>query len=227
MTSCRRNVLAMSIVSSKARFVRAVLLFIFLAASARWASAAQSQPQAQSQKASLPGSQSVTPAPKHSGDKQQSLPDTSSNTNAKKNKPKSKHVYTNDDLSDIGGGISVVGSGSSESDTAVNEHSSGHYENSPASSSDKNEAYWRGKARAIRDQVAAVDQQIDKVKAEIAKSGPAAFDPTTGLTQNVIVVHDRNAELQQLQDRKQNLEKQMDELTDAGRKAGADPGWFR
>ena len=42
-----------------------------------------------------------------------------------------------------------------------------------------------------------------------------------------LIVHDRNAELQHLQDRKQNLEKQMDDLTDEGRKAGADPGWFR
>jgi cytoskeletal protein RodZ len=233
MRSCRKNVPLASTVLSKACYTRAflvvaVLLLVFWAASAGSASAAQSQPQTQSQKASQPGSQSVTAAPKDSGDKQQSLADTSSKANAKTNKPKSKHVYTNDDLSGIGGGISVVGNGSSGSDSAVNGHlSTGPQGDGPASSSDKNEAYWRGRARAIRDQIAAVDQQIDKVKQEIAKSGPAAFDPTTGLTQNVIIVHDRNADLQHLQDRKQNLEKQMDELTDEGRKAGADPGWFR
>jgi cell division protein FtsB len=53
------------------------------------------------------------------------------------------------------------------------------------------------------------------------------MDPSTGLTQNVIIIHDRNAELKALQDRRQNLERQLDNLADQGRRAGADPGWFR
>jgi hypothetical protein len=79
----------------------------------------------------------------------------------------------------------------------------------------------------MKDQIAAVDQQIDKVKEEIAKSGPAGVDPSTGLTQNVIIIHDRNAQLKELEERKQNLERQLDDLADEGRKAGADSGWFR
>ena len=122
----------------------------------------------------------------------------------------------------------MVGSESSGRGSAVNENSNASLQGrSAAPSGDRNEAYWRQRARAIKDQIEGVDQQIDKVKQEIAKSGPASFDPTTGLTQNVIVLHDRNADLQRLQERKQNLEKQLDDLTDEGRKAGADPGWFR
>ena len=45
--------------------------------------------------------------------------------------------------------------------------------------------------------------------------------------QSVIIIHDRNAEVKDLEDRKQGLEKQLDELADEGRKAGADSGWFR
>jgi septal ring factor EnvC (AmiA/AmiB activator) len=79
----------------------------------------------------------------------------------------------------------------------------------------------------IQDQIAAVDQQIEQKKVEISKAGPASMDPSTGLTQNVIIIHDRNAELKALQDRRQNLERQLDNLADQGRRAGADPGWFR
>lgn len=79
----------------------------------------------------------------------------------------------------------------------------------------------------IKDQIAAVDQQIEQKKDEIAKAGPASMDPSTGLAQNVIIIHDRNAELKALQDRRQNLERQLDSLADQGRRAGADPGWFR
>jgi hypothetical protein len=207
------------------------LLFWPVLAKAQSESAAPAQPQGpsqtQSQKASQPGSQSVTTAQKDSRNKQPSPADASRKANAQKDKPKSKHVYTNDDLSSIGGEISVVGSGRSEGGPANGISSAGPPANGSASSAERGEAYWRGRARAIKDQITAVDQQINRVKDEIAKSGPAAFDPTTGLTQNVIIVHDRNAELQRLQDRKQNLEKQMDELTDEGRKEGADPGWFR
>lgn len=200
----------------------AVLLLVF------WPvpeSASPAQSRGPSQTQSRKAMQSAKTAQEDSANKQSSLADAARKANADKNKPKSKHVFTNDDLSNMGGGISVVGNGSSGGSLAANQDSSaGLQGKGPAT---PNEAYWRERTRAIRDQIAGVDQQIDKVKQEIAKSGPAAFDPTTGLTQNVIVLHDRNAELQRLQDREQNLEKQLEDLADEGRKAGADPGWFR
>jgi hypothetical protein len=145
--------------------------------------------------------------------------------NAQKAKPKPAHVYTDDDLSSIGGTISVVGDASSS-------HSDGGDANSAApgagaSSGAQDETYWRGRADAIKNQIADVDRQIDAKKAEIAKAGATSFDPSAGLSQGVIVIHDRNAELKQLEDRKQSLEDQLDQLADEGRKAGADSGWFR
>jgi hypothetical protein len=185
---------------------------------------AQTQPQNQSQTPSQP----KTPAQTNSGDKQQSLGDAARAANADKEKPKSKRVYTDDDLSNIHGTISVVGNGSPGGGAAGNWNSSESPRGTaPTSSAAKDEDYWRGRARTIKDQIAAVDRQIDKVKDEIAKSGPAGFDPSTGLSQNVIIIHDRNAELKDLEERKQNLEKQLDDLADEGRKAGADSGWFR
>ena|SRR5690348_11066537 len=191
-------------------------------------SQAPAQPQGSLQTQSKKTTQSAKTSDGTSKNKPLSVADAARGANADKAKPKPKHVFTNDDLAGLGGGISVVGSESSDRGSATNGNSgAGLQGRNAAPSSDKNQAYWRQRAQAIKDQIAGVDQQIDKVKEEIAKSGPASFDPTTGLTQNVIVLHDRNADLQRLQQHKQNLEKQLDDLTDEGRKAGADPGWFR
>ena len=206
----------------------AILLLAFWPsawAKAQSAPAPPAQSQAQSKDQSQAPSQPQTVGQTNSGDKQQSPGNAAS---ADKPKPKAKHVYTEDDMRSLHGTISVVGSGSSGGGAAGNSYSNGSSRgNGAASSTGKDEEYWRGRAQAIKDQIAEVDRQIERVKDEIAKSGPAGFDPTTGLAQNVIIVHDRNADLKDLQDRRQQLEKQLEELADEGRKAGADSGWFR
>jgi len=183
-----------------------------------------SSSQPQSQAAAQPASQTAAPAPALQtvpGAKTETLAEAA-RQNAQKSKPKPKHVYTDDDLSNMGGAISVVGDSSSG-------HSAddSNAQASDTSSESKDEAYWRGRADAIKRQIADVDRQIEDKKAEIAQAGPASFDPSAGLSQGVIVIHDRNAELKDLEDRKQSLEDQLDQLADEGRKAGADSGWFR
>jgi cell division protein FtsB len=214
----------------------AVLLLVFWPAASATAQSGSATPpaqlstppQSQTQTQSQPVSQSETAAQTDSGDKPQSLADAARKANAQKDKPKAKRVFTEDDLSSVRGTISVVGDGTAGRGSEQNWNSNAaHQGNNGASSAGKDEAYWRGRARAIKDQIADVDRQISDKKDEIAKSGPNGFDPSTGLSQNVIVVHDRNAELKQLEDRKQSLERQLDDLADEGRKAGADSGWFR
>ncbi|MGC2332731.1 MAG: hypothetical protein WA581_14850 [Candidatus Acidiferrales bacterium] len=215
----------------------AVLLAAFLPAfSAKAQSAspkptpAEPQPQTQSQPSPQPAAQSAPPAQSLQpvpGAKAETLADAA-RQNAQKAKPKPKHVYTDDDISNVGGRISVVGdassSGNSADGAAANAGAQG---NGAGSSGSNDETYWRGRADAIKSQIADVDRQIEDKKAEIAKAGPTSFDPSAGLSQGVIVIHDRNAELKDLEDRKQSLEDQLDQLADEGRKAGADSGWFR
>jgi hypothetical protein len=188
------------------------------------ASAPQAQPPAQTQTQSQPASQAT--AQTDSGNQPQSLAEAARQAKAQQNKPKAKRVYTEDNLSSIHGTISVVGDGSSGGSADKGNSSEGSNGGAP-SSGNNSEAYWRGRARAIKDQIASTDQQIADVKAEIAKSGAASFDPSAGLSQGVIVIHDRNAEVKQLEDRKRSLENQLDELGDEARKAGADSGWTR
>jgi hypothetical protein len=183
---------------------------------------------AMAQSAAAPPSQSPAPSQladsqTESGDKAQSLGDAARAAKAQKDNPKAKRVYTGDDLAHIRGTISEVGNGT------PTDGSQGVYsrDNQTQSSSTDKEAFWREKARMIKNAIDVVDQAIEQKKVEISKAGPASMDPSTGLSQNVIIIHDRNAELKALQDRRLSLERQLDSLAEEGRRAGADPGWFR
>ena len=234
MTCCRDNVQRASVVLSNAcvrsgLLLLPVLLLPFFAARSAIAQSgttppAQSQSQSQSQTPPQTASQSDTTAQAGSGDQPQSLADAARTANAQKDKPKAKHVFNDDNLSSVRGTISVVGDGSSDGSSDGDKSNAGQ---GNVSSASKDEAYWRKRAQAIKDQIADVDREIDAKKAEIAQAGPASFDPQAGLSQGVIIIHDRNAELKELQDREQRLQAQLDSLADEGRKDGADSGWFR
>jgi|SRR5271155_2579860 len=209
--------------------------FLFVAsctasARARQQSQASSQQQTQSQPASQSQAQPQNQMQVMPGAQPESLADAARKAKAKKAQSSAPKVMTEDDLSGLSGhGVSVVGDGNSgarETGEAPNPAVSGEAGN-PAPSGTSDEKYWRGRARAIMDQIAATDQQMEKLKEEIAKSGPTGVDPSTGLAQNVIIIHDRNAQMKQLEDRKASLQKQLDDLADEGRKAGADSSWFR
>jgi hypothetical protein len=189
-------------------------------AAAQSASTTAAQPQAQTPPQSQPPAPGT--AQNVSGDQPQSLADAARQAKANQDKPKAKKVYTDENMSSVGGTISVVGDKSSGRAPRNGDQSA-----APPSAAANTEAYWRGRAGAIKSQIASTDQQIDSVKAEIAKSGAASFDPSSGLSQGVIIVHDQNAEVKQLEDRKQSLERQLDDLADEIRKAGGDSGWAR
>jgi hypothetical protein len=44
---------------------------------------------------------------------------------------------------------------------------------------------------------------------------------------NVTYIKDRNGQVKELERKKADLEKKMDQLQEEGRKAGAEPAWFR
>jgi len=131
-------------------------------------------------------------------------------------------VYTEDDLSSLkGSGVSVVGEapkkGARPSRPLDPDGDGGQ----------NNEEYWRRRAREILDQITAVDEEIAQKKDEIKKYGSGGFDVTTGMKQNIAYINDRNGQVKSLENRKVNLEKQLDDLQEEGRKAGAAPSWFR
>src|SRR5262249_30242600 len=147
---------------------------------------------------------------------------------AEKERPKPKKVYTEEDLSSMHGGVSVVGDETSTGTTAAETKKAGaKTKKGVVPLSGQDEEYWRGKAHQRLDEITAIDQEIAKTKDEIKKYGGDGFDATTGLKDNIIYIDNRNAKVQQLEKRKSDLEKKLDQLQEEGRKAGAEPAWFR
>ena len=142
-------------------------------------------------------------------------------------KPK---VYTDDSVTTLSGhGVSVVGDGSGGGGGASYSGNAGSGGSGGAAqgAAGSQESYWRGRANDIRKQMAACDQKISEIQDEIAKHGAVTVDPMSGAQAGVIFVEDRNAQIKQVEKQKEGFERQLEELAEEGRKAGADSGWFR
>jgi hypothetical protein len=182
-------------------------------------SASQSQSPAQPP-ATAQASSDATPA-------EDSVAEASRKAKAKREKLARGKVLTDDDLSGIrGNGVSVVGGGSSGASASKSADGSPALGEASESGA-HDEQYWRGKSRDLLDQIAATDQEIAKTQEEIKKYGNVGFDPSTGLKKNVIYVDDRQTKVKKLEERKQDLQNQLEQLEDEGRKEGAPPSWFR
>ena len=91
----------------------------------------------------------------------------------------------------------------------------------------RDEAYWRGRAQKLRDEMRLLDAEIKPLKEQIEKTGGAGYDPQSGLNDNLIYIVDLNAKLQRLEKRREELQNQMGALLEEARKAGVPPGWLR
>jgi len=174
--------------------------------------AAPSEPQMQNQ--------SAPPA--------ESLGEAARRARAQKAKTATAKVYSDDSVSTLSGhGVSVVGDGKAGGGSSYSGNSYSSGGGAAQGSAGSQEAYWRGRANAIRSQMAACDQKISEIQDEIAKHGAVTVDPMSGAQAGVIFVEDRNAQIQQVQKQKEGFERQLEDLAEEGRKGGADSGWFR
>ena len=148
---------------------------------------------------------------------------------SEKEKAKPKKVYTEEDLSGMrGNGVSIVGDDKpAGSGAAGAKKAAGKPKTGVVPMSGRDETYWRGKARVLLDQIVATEQQIAKLKDGIKKYGTGGFDVTTGMKNNVAYIEDWNGQVKEMEKRKADLEKKLDQLQEEGRKAGAEPAWFR
>jgi hypothetical protein len=158
----------------------------------------------------------------------ESLGETARRARAQKAKTATAKVYSDDSVSTLSGhGVSVVGDGKAGGGSSYSGNSYSGGGAAVQGSAGSQEAYWRGRANAIRGQMAQCDQKISEIQDEIAKHGAVTVDPMSGAQAGVIFVEDRNAQIQQVQKQKEGFERQLEDLAEEGRKAGADSGWFR
>jgi hypothetical protein len=177
--------------------------------------AGQSAPQDQSPPQTQPQTQTPTQ------DKQDAVAEAARKAKEKKAAAAKRKVFTEDDLSGMTGGVSVVGTENTKrpSGTSSRDGNAGDAPNG--------EKYWRGKAQPILQRMADIDQQVAQLKEDIKKYGIGGIDVTTGMKDGIAYVEDRNGQIQKLQKKKANLQKELEELEEEGRKAGAQPAWFR
>ena len=207
--------------------------------SASAAAQAQNSGQAQTsgQAAQAPAKDKATPASTEpqlqvqSAPQDQSLGAVARQAKAQKAKSEPAKVYTEDKLAGLSGrGVSSVGSGNAGGGGSYGGNS---YNNTAAGtggggqSLSSNESYWRGRANAIRGQMAQLDAQIAGIREEIKKKGAVTVDPMSGASAGVIYIEDRNRQIRQVEDQKAKLQQSLDDLAEEGRRAGADSGWFR
>jgi len=192
------------------------------AAQASAQTSAQAKPQASSQSEPKMLDQSGPPA--------ESLAEVARKAKAQKANSGAGKVYTEEKLAGLSGrGISSVGSGNQGGEPSSGSGDS--YANPGADaapqSGKSDEKYWRGRAQAIRDQMAGLDRQIAGIQEEIKEKGAVTVDPMSGVQAGVIYIEDRNRQIKQVEGQKAKLQEQLDALAEEGRKAGADSGWFR
>lgn len=174
-------------------------------------------------------SQSEPQMQDQSGPPAESLADAARKAKAQKNSSGPAKVYTEEKLAGLSGhGVSTVGSGSEGEGSSSSGDSNGNSGANTASPTGKtDEQFWRGKAQAIRDQMAGLDKQIAAIQDEIKEKGAVTVDPMSGVQAGVIYIEDRNRQIKQIEDQKAKLQDQLEALAEDGRKAGADSGWFR
>jgi hypothetical protein len=182
----------------------------------------QAKPSAPSQSEPQMLDQSAPPA--------DSLAEVARKAKAQKANAGAGKVYTEEKLAGLSGrGISSVGSGTQGGDASSS--LGDPYANPGADAAPKSgkseEQYWRGKAQAIRDQMAGLDKQIAGIQEEIKEKGAVTVDPMSGVQAGVIYIEDRNRQIKEIEGQKAKLQEQLDALAEEGRKAGADSGWFR
>jgi hypothetical protein len=158
---------------------------------------------------------------------------TASTPGAKPAKPRPKKVWTNDNVSDVGGTISVVGSPSNGTGGSAAARSSGNnLKGQPkptnatkASIDPKVVAQLRDQLQRLQSQLAIVERQLSDLKG--ASKGDSKN--TGGVRQDTWSYDSSSVEeqIQHLQEKKKRIEATIDELFDAARKAGIEPGDLR
>jgi hypothetical protein len=132
--------------------------------------------------------------------------------------PKPKKVWTNDDLSSVKGGISVVGEPGNASTPKSNSDSGSTVTNRSLLES------LRAQHARLQAQLDAADKKIEELRNfKGENSAPSGgINPRHGYSMTPI-----SDQIKQLEEKKSQIQAQLDELEDRARKNGIEPGQLR
>jgi chromosome segregation ATPase len=190
--------------------IRWLLTLILLLPSLALRSAAQTQ--------DTPNKDSTGAKPAASADK--SAPKQDTRATLEKKKP--KKVWTNDEVTDLPGKVSVVG----QANQGV-EYNRGAKHKSLSNEGEKQESQiksYRQQIGELHNQIDAADQRIAQLKNFKGENG----SPTGGINPhkgyNMVPLEEQ---IKQLEAKKKKLQGQIDDLENEARKNGIDPGKLR
>lgn len=154
----------------------------------------------------------------------------------KKDAPKPKKVYTDDDISTKKSDISVVGPAPAPAPTAEAATTTASSTTvTPATDSSKpadanSEKAWRARFGALRTKIATAEQELDVLQREENKGGVQYYaDPTKAMNEQYSreEINKRAAKIEAKKKQIADLKQQWSDTEDALRAAHGDPGWSR
>lgn len=144
----------------------------------------------------------------------------------KKDAPKTKKVYTEDDFGGKTGGVSTVGAASAQTGTAT----STGVDSQGSAGGLTPEQMWRKRFTEQRAKIARAEQELDLLQKEENKAGVQYYsDPTKAMKEQLTrsEINSKAAKLDAKKKEIANLTQQLDDMEDALRKSGGDAGWAR
>ncbi len=199
--------------------LRYLLTAGFVFVSAAFGCAAQSSSGSSQQSPAAPAPSSTAPAAAKTADGNEQA----ANKDASKNKKKPKKVWTEDDISKVGG-ISVVGDSSPATPAPGRSSSQANPGNSGDSAQGKQIDYYRDQLRQLQAQLEVTDKKINDLRNFKAENTSASggINPNHGYSMTPIP-----DQIKQLEDKKKEIQDKIDAVTDEARKKGIEPGQLR
>jgi hypothetical protein len=165
------------------------------------------------------GSQATSDAAKPTVQSSGSAADTAT----EKAKTKPKKVWTNDEISNVGGdgAISVVGKAAGDS----NRSSNNFQKTAPGSGARDNQAAsYRDRLRQLNNELEATDKKISQLRNFKADNSSASGGINMNHGYSATPVEDQ---VKQLEEKKKQIQAQIDAVEDQARKNGIEPGQLR
>lgn len=138
--------------------------------------------------------------------------------------------YTNEDLAAVGS--SRLAQDKSPATSAQEENSA--KEGSPTvkaqpAEKGRDEFYWRKRVKVLKDQIAAVDKQIEDLNQKIREKKGEGIIYGMGTYSPYLVagLNNLQGQISALQKEKERLQKEYSDLEEEARKASVMPGWLR
>jgi hypothetical protein len=141
-----------------------------------------------------------------------------------KTKKKPKKVWTNEELSTVSGGISVVGDASASSPAPSSKKSAGDDAHGEGSVKDKQAASYRDELQQLRAQLEATDKKINDTRNFKGDNTSAAGGINMNKGYSMTPIEDQ---IKQLEAQKKQIQDKIDAVQDEARKNGIEPGQLR